>query len=282
MKKKNGWGFLEFFFFLGLFIVCLLVTAYALRKVGLLNEDWKFVDFYDKGKDSNENDIYKYSDIETKLIDSTKKYKTTSEKLFSKLNEVLYNEEEKFNALKFYFYSTIIKHSDLHAKNIATLNIGREKNILAPLYDVISIGIYYGNSDALGLSVNNKYPNQRVKFRVEDFYGLAHILGISNERFKLAAKDILITFIDKFPSYIEATKDLLKFSSLEINNTRNGYTNLIIKMANFYNERIVEFMKLNMLKDFEIEHYKNKLQDDKLLKYDKNELKKLHKSHIIK
>ena len=53
-------------------------------------------------------------------------------------------------------------------------------------------------------------------------------------------------------------------------------------MANFYNERIVEFMKLNMLKDFEIEHYKNKLQDDKLLKYDKNELKKLHKSHIIK
>ena len=74
MKKKNGWGFLEFFFFLGLFIVCLLVTAYALRKVGLLNEDWKFVDFYDKGKDSNENDIYKYSDIETKLIDSTKKY----------------------------------------------------------------------------------------------------------------------------------------------------------------------------------------------------------------
>ena len=74
MKKKNGWGFLEFFFFLGLFIVCLLVTAYALRKVGLLNEDWKFVDFYDKGKDSNESDIYKYSDIETKLIDSTKKY----------------------------------------------------------------------------------------------------------------------------------------------------------------------------------------------------------------
>ena len=71
MKKKNGWGFLEFFFFLGLFIVCLLVTAYALRKVGLLNEDWKFVDFYDKGKDSNESDIYKYSDIETKLIDST-------------------------------------------------------------------------------------------------------------------------------------------------------------------------------------------------------------------
>ena len=236
-----------------------------------------------KRYDRYENYKYHQKDFAQYLnIDSTKKYKTTSEKLFSKLNEVLYNEEEKFNALKFYFYSSIIKHSDLHAKNIATLNIGREKNILAPLYDVISIGIYYGNSDALGLSVNNKYPNQRVKFRVEDFYGLADILGISNERFKLAAKDILITFIDKFPSYIEATKDLLKFSSLEINNTRNGYTNLIIKMANFYNERIVEFMKLNMLKDFGIEHYKNKLQDDKLLKYDKNELKKLHKSHIIK
>lgn len=77
-EKENGWGFLEFFFFLGLFIVCLLVTAYALRKVGLLNEDWKFVDFYDKGKDSNESDIYKYSDIETKLIDSTKNILKTS------------------------------------------------------------------------------------------------------------------------------------------------------------------------------------------------------------
>ena len=266
-----------------------LFMSFAKNELGFnvpytaLVEGEKEFHYITKRYDRYENYKYHQKDFAQYLgIESTQKYKMTSEILFTKLNETIYSEDEKFDALRFYFYSSIINHSDLHAKNIATLNIGREKNILAPLYDVISIGIYYGNSDALGLSVNNKYPNQRVKFRVEDFYGLAHILGISNERFKLAAKDILITFIDKFPSYIEATKDLLKFSSLEINNTRNGYTNLIIKMANFYNERIVEFMKLNMLKDFEIEHYKNKLQDDKLLKYDKNELKKLHKSHIIK
>jgi len=245
-----------------------------------LIEGEKEFHYITKRYDRYENYKYHQKDFAQYLnIDSTKKYKTTSEKLFTKIGEVLHNDEEKFNALKFYFYSSIIKHSDLHAKNIGALNIGREKNILAPLYDVISIGIYYGNSDALGLPINNKYPNQRVKFRVEDFYGLADILGIDNDKFRIAAKDILITFIEKFPKYIEATKDLLKYNSLEINNTRNGYTNLIIKMANFYNERIVEFMKLDILKDFEIEYYKEKLQEDRLLKYNKDELKEIHKHY---
>ena len=36
---------------------------------------------------------------------SDKKYNSTSEELFIKINEVLYNKEEKLKALKFYFYS---------------------------------------------------------------------------------------------------------------------------------------------------------------------------------
>jgi serine/threonine-protein kinase HipA len=52
-----------------------------------------------KRYDRYENYKYHQKDFAQYLnIDSTKKYKTTSEKLFSKLNEVLYNEEEKFNA----------------------------------------------------------------------------------------------------------------------------------------------------------------------------------------
>ena len=75
--------------------------------------------------------------------------------------------------------------------------------------------------------------------------------------------------------------ELLKYSSLEINNTRNGYTNFIIKLANFYNEKIVEFMKLDMLRDLDIEKYKEKLQEDKLLKYSKLELRQLHENYKI-
>ncbi|MAD42902.1 MAG: hypothetical protein CL623_11000 [Arcobacter sp.] len=232
--------------------------------------------------DRYENYKYHQKDFAQYLgIKSTQKYKTTSELLFTKLNEIIYSEDEKFDALRFYFYSSIINHSDLHAKNIGALNIGREKNILAPLYDVISVGVYHGNSDALGLSINSRYLHKKVKFRVEDFYGLADILGINKDKFKIAVKEILITFIEKFPTYIERSKELLKYSSLEINNTRNGYTNFIIKLANFYNQKIVEFMKLDILRDLEIEKYKEKLQEDKLLKYTKQELRKIHENYNI-
>ncbi len=123
--------------------------------------------------------------------------------------------------------------------------------------------------------------HKKAKFRVEDFYGLADILGINKDKFRIAAKEILITFIEKFPTYIEKSKELLKYSSLEINNTRNGYTNFIIKLTNFYNEKIVEFMKLDMLRDLDIEKYKEKLQEDKLLKYTKQELRQLHENYKI-
>ena len=153
-----------------------------------------------KRYDRYENYKYHQKDFAQYLgIESTQKYKTTSEALFTKLNEIIYSEDEKFNALRFYFYSSLIMHSDLHAKNIAALNIGREKNILVPLYDVISVGVYYKNSDALALSINSRYLHKKVKFRVEDFYGLADILGINKDKFKIAAKEILITFIEKFP-----------------------------------------------------------------------------------
>ena len=40
-------------------------------------------------------------------------------------------------------------------------------------------------------------------------------------------------------------------------------------------------MKLDMLRDLDIEKYKEKLQEDKLLKYSKLELRKLHENYKI-
>lgn len=228
-------------------------------------------------------DNYKYhqKDFAQYLaIASDKKYNSTSEELFIKINEVLYNKEEKLKALKFYFYSSIIKHSDLHTKNMGALNIGRDKYILTPLYDVISVGLYYMNCDSLGLSINHRYKNQRKRFRIENFYGLAKILGIKESEFKKEAKNIIITFLEKFPSYIEATKELLKYDSLKINSSRTGNTNFIIRMSNFYNEIITEFLTLGILKDLDIEYYKDKLKNENLLRYDKSELEEIHNSYI--
>ena len=46
--NKNGWGLLEFFIFLGIFIFCLLASAFALIKVGLLDENWNFSFYHDQ------------------------------------------------------------------------------------------------------------------------------------------------------------------------------------------------------------------------------------------
>jgi len=230
-------------------------------------------------------DNYKYhqKDFAQYLgISSDKKYNSTSEELFIKINEVLYNKEEKLKALKFYFYSNIIKHADLHTKNIGALNIGKDKHILTPLYDVISVGIYYMNSDSLGLPINYRYKNQRKQFKIESFYGLANILGIKESEFKKEAKNIILTFLEKFPNYIESTKELLKYDSLKINSSRIGHTNFIIRMSNFYNEKITEFLRLGILKDLNIEYYRDKLKNENLLKYNKHELDEIHKELTLK
>ena len=201
-------------------------------------------------------------------IKSTDKYKSTSEKLFEAINDTLYNKEEKMNALRFYYYSSLLKHADLHTKNIGALNIGRNKKVLAPLYDVISVGVYKGNSDDLGLSINSKHKNQRVKLRVSDFYGLADILDINHDEFKLEAKKITKIFIEVFPIYIEKTKELLLHDPLIINSTRVGHDTFINKLANFYNRRIIELSKLGTLKYLDMEEFEVKRMPENQIKYD--------------
>jgi serine/threonine-protein kinase HipA len=193
-------------------------------------------------------DFAQYLDIK-----SDKKYKPTSEELFIKINEVLSTNEAKMEALRFYYYSSLIMHADLHVKNIGALSIGKNKMILAPLYDLISVGVYnFTNTHALGLSVNHRFKKQKKKFRVDDFYGLAEILGISEKSFFSEAKQITKIFVAKLPEYIKKTKKLYKYDQLKINSTRAGYSNFVTKLENFYNEKIIELMQLGTLYKFGI------------------------------
>ena len=41
--NKHGWGFLEFFFFLIIFVICLYVAFEVLKKLGLMDENNKFI-----------------------------------------------------------------------------------------------------------------------------------------------------------------------------------------------------------------------------------------------
>ena len=135
-------------------------------------------------------------------IKSADKYKSSSEALFRAIDKKLSFKEAKLEALKFYYYSFLIKHADLHLKNIGALEIGNKKYILAPVYDLISVGVYNGESWDLGLPLKEPYKKPK-NWKLSDFYKLAKLLGISERAFQKEARYITEIFITKMPDYIQ-------------------------------------------------------------------------------
>jgi serine/threonine-protein kinase HipA len=186
-------------------------------------------------------------------ISSEQKYDTSSDAVFKKANQVLKDKDSKQNLLRFYFYSYIIQHSDLHAKNVAALNIGRDNYILAPLYDVISLGVIKGKKvDDLALPIQRVHKNQKSKFTIDDFLYLSQILELNQTDTKKELRKTMITFLEQFPSYIQITKELLKYDNLAISKSRIRTTTLIDKLQNFYDERLIALKKANIFDDLRI------------------------------
>ncbi len=186
-------------------------------------------------------------------IPSVQKYSPSSEMVFHKAKEVLYDQNSKMELLKFYFYSFIIQHSDLHVKNLAAFNVGKDRYIFAPLYDVISIGVIKGKDvDDLALPIQRVHKTQRSKFTLDDFIYLADILELNKLQTKKELRKLLVTFIEKFPSYIDKTKLLLEIDPLAISKNRTKTTNLILKLQNFYNERLIALKKYGFFDNLEI------------------------------
>lgn len=75
--NKNGWGYFEFFAFLIIFIICLVITGFGLRKFGLLDENWHFVDLEELKKPNNSQNNNKpitYGDLREDMVEATIKY----------------------------------------------------------------------------------------------------------------------------------------------------------------------------------------------------------------
>jgi len=187
-------------------------------------------------------------------ISSLNKYNASSEEVFKKAGTVLQDKNSKLEMLKFYFYSFIIQHNDLHVKNLAALNIGKNNYIFAPLYDVISIGVIKGkNIDDLALPIQRVHKNQKSKFVLDDFLYLANILGLNRLETKKELRKILAVFIQEFPNYIEKTKKLLELDELSINKSRVKKTNLTTKLQNFYDERMIALRKSKFLEELGVD-----------------------------
>ena len=137
-------------------------------------------------------------------LNSERKYNTSSEKLFAKANDVLLSKNDKETFLKYYFYSFLIKHEDMHTKNLSII-YDKGKTFMSPLYDVATTGVYEGMSGYEShLPINGKQTN----IRFNDFVQLAAKLDISKQEFKAIAKDITMLYIEKMPEYIDKVSNL--------------------------------------------------------------------------
>ena len=185
-------------------------------------------------------------------VQSDNKYKISSEELFNAINMKLSSSEAKLEALKFYYYSYLIKHADLHLKNIGALEIGMKKYILTPLYDVISVGVYNGDSWDLGLSMNNP-PKKPKNWNLQEFYKLAKIIGISELLFKKEARAMTEIFIIKMPEYIDKLRELEKIYPLNMQQTRAGsYKSFSQRIENMYKEKIIQLKKLGIIQELNL------------------------------
>jgi serine/threonine-protein kinase HipA len=205
-------------------------------------------DFHYVVKRYDRYDGYKYEQrdfAQIMNIKSDQKYFTTSEKLFDAICEVIKSKEERVRFLEFYIFSFVIEHADLHLKNISIINIGKDKYRLSPLYDLISNGVYRGDSDELGLPLGGKKQN----ISLDSFYQLSARLGISKFQTKKIAKRIIGIFIEKFPSYIEMSSKITAFDNLKIQKNRYSFSSFSIDLQKFYDRRIESLRQRDFLKE---------------------------------
>ncbi len=185
-------------------------------------------------------------------VSSANKYKSSSEELFEAIDKKLSFKEAKLEALTFYYYSYLIRHADLHLKNIGALEIGNKKYILAPLYDLISVGIYNGDSLDLGLPFKNPYKKPK-NWKLNDFYKLAKLVGISESLFKKKAREITKKFITEMPNYIKSLEEFEKTNPLPVQKTRvASYKGFASKVNNMYQERIITLKKLGIMEELNL------------------------------
>jgi len=120
-------------------------------------------------------------------LNSQNKYNTSSEKLFEKASKVFPRVSDRLRMLEYYFYSFIIRHEDMHTKNISAI-YDNDKIFIAPLYDIATTGFYEGiRNFESHLSINGKQTN----IRYNDFLKLVEKAKVNKNDFKESASKIL-------------------------------------------------------------------------------------------
>ena len=192
-------------------------------------------------------------------LPSDKKYDTTLKDVLLKFKEKVSTQKTKEDMLIFQIYSLLIKHTDLHVKNIGVLEVGKSKFISTPLYDVISVGVYKGNVDdiALPLEQNNR---KKAKYNLRDMLDVASFLDVPIKKAKELIKRTIEIYLDKFPEYIARTEEFEKKYPLDMQKSRIEKRMFSRRLKSLYDEKLIELKKQGVLQGLgNIEKYGGRL-----------------------
>ena len=196
-------------------------------------------------------------------IPSQKKYSVDTITILEAFAKKVKDEKFLLDMLRFQIYASLIQHSDFHAKNMSVLDIGRDKFALAPLYDVISVGVYNGESEDLGLPLTSSI-RKFSKYSIDDFLMMASALGIGKSRAKITMRQTIETYLNRFPVYIEKTIAFEQELGLLIQDTRIGKKHFSKQLRSMYDRKVVQLKKQGVLQELGlIEKYGGKLKSEK-------------------
>ena len=137
-------------------------------------------------------------------LNSETKYQITSEQLFKSLQKYLTLNSERLVLLKYYFYSFVIAHEDMHTKNLSVLTDGN-KICMSPLYDIAATAVYQGAGfGETALLINGKNKN----IRPADFQGLVDLMSVNKQLFNQEAAEILDKYTHQLPKYFDQLEKL--------------------------------------------------------------------------
>ncbi|MBA1421622.1 MAG: HipA domain-containing protein [Epsilonproteobacteria bacterium] len=165
-------------------------------------EDYHYVI---KRYDRYKNEKFDHVEFATLLgYNSNTKYDATVQEILKKADEYI-GKEGVEELLLFFYFSTLIGHGDLHAKNISLIHasneIGETNREISPYYDISTTHIYRGLKDReIGLALLGR----KSKIKKEYFLQLAKKHELRVKDFEAKMKDITDNFVKLFPRLIAA------------------------------------------------------------------------------
>jgi len=207
-------------------------------------------DFYFLVKRYDRYKGYKYHqyDFAQQLnIESEDKYDVSILSILEKFTQIVKDKKSQEDIYRFIIYSSLIKHGDLHAKNIGLIEIGKDKWALAPLYDIISTYIYEGKKgDDFGIIFDYENPKKKG-LNYKEYLQMAKVLKLSDSKARSILKDTIKRFQIYFPKYIQTTKDFEK---------ELGYRHLLSKKLELlYKHKNMELDKLGVFEEIGLKSF---------------------------